>query len=113
MTDFGEWLAGETAGERRRLNGAAAAAETRRQRADVWHNYLHTGETVRTIRTAERTAGKVARERTDGNGLRSGRTVSTAGQYSQRIRKSAERQYFDRIDAAERRRMIEAAARAW
>lgn len=89
---------------------AHVAADTVAARAAVWHNHLSTGESVRKVRTADRTDGKVRLYGTNGNGIRSERIVSTVGAYTARIRKSAERQYFDRQDALERR---SAAALSW
>ena len=103
MSGFDEWVAeaGDVAGETRKLRDA------------VWHNHLHTGETVRTIRKADRTAGKVSRLKTDGNGHRGSMQRSTVGAYTQRIRRSAESQYFGRLEAGERRAAAEAMAHGW
>ena len=75
------------------------AAETVKAREAVWHNHLHTGETVRTIRRADRTAGKVALHRTNGNGLNVARHRSTVGAYTRSISRSAEAQYVSQDEA--------------
>lgn len=81
------WTAGEIADE----------AVERQSTFGVWSNHK------RTLRTAERTAGKVAAHRTNGNGLAVTRYRSTVGDHTRRISRSAERQYFDAVDAADRR----------
>lgn len=53
----------------------------------------------RILQPAKRTAGKVARHRTNGNGLNVARHRSTVSDYTRRVSRSAESQYMSRDDA--------------
>lgn len=111
--DFEHWLAAETPAERRRLNGAAAAASTAAARDAVWHHHLHTGETVRRIRTAGRTAAKVRANGQHGKLGAYGPQRSTVGEGTRAMSRSAEAQYFGRVDGRAAAAARIAAAHSW
>ena len=64
----------------------------------VGHPFCRVAVKVRRVRIAGRSRGKVGPD----FGTDMGPQGSTAGDYSRRISQSAERQYFGRLDAAER-----------
>ena len=71
---------------------ADVALLARQSRDDVWHHHIHTGETVRKVRKADRTQAKVVANGQHGKLGAGGLRGTTASAYTQAICRSAERQ---------------------